>query len=125
MVYIGTTTEQESEDVKGGGGGVKGVIGDECTSDEVTATDEVTAANELSTVVSLEGSGAVKWQWKFGGDGCGIAFEAADGVGDFGAGSKMVVKIAENGGGILFGAKSGGGRRTEGVAGCKIEELCY
>ena len=33
----------------------------------------------------------------------------------------MVVERAENGGGILFGALSGGGCRTKGVAGCKIE----
>ena len=120
LVIKGTATDRESEDVNGGGGGAKSGISDECTADEVTATDEVTAINAVFAVVSLEGSGAVKWQWKFGGDGCGVDFEA-DGVGGFGAGSKVVVEIAENGGGILFGALSGGGCRTKGVAGCKIE----
>ena len=50
LVYIGTATERESEDVEGGGGGVKGGTRDECTSDEVPATDEVIAASELSAV---------------------------------------------------------------------------
>ena len=163
LVYIGTATEQESEDVKGGssgeqggssgvkggssdvkggsraygaekvrqekaqrdvtlsgaqgaecqtkgdaaaGYGLKGGIRDECTADEVSAADGVSA------VVSLEGSGAVKWQWQFGGDGCRIAFEAADGVGDFGGGGASVVDICrswtvgDNG----WQFKDGGGR---------------